>query len=356
MAEVVGVVGSAVGITGFAFQIADGIKKLMDFCQAVKDAPSDLHEAISELEDLAELYQDIGDQVNAQQQMNAAALPSQALFERILARCRRNCADLEALLVDMDAEVKKRRTRASIKVVLKKETFAKFQKRVERTKNSLQLSYTAYCRYAPDSKPRFIIEITDRSASALNQRQTQSLHTEMQKISASTPQISAMTPLISVMAPQLDMLVTHSTNTASQSTYQKFSRQRKNHSRSGYRTKSDTVCLSLRLPWWLLNRTYELAFSHSTRGWDASFRVYNIVPSQRLYHTFLGGDYESIKSLLAIEPAHVLDQDERGLTSLHVGVCCNNEHDNMLSIDIQQKSRLCYTMTLCIAEAPYWKF
>jgi hypothetical protein len=68
------------------------------------------------------------------------------VLDRLLERSRRNLDDLEALLVDMEAEVKKRQFRGSVRAVLKKETFTRFQKRVERTKNTLQLSYMAYCK------------------------------------------------------------------------------------------------------------------------------------------------------------------------------------------------------------------
>lgn len=128
MAEVFGVIGSAVGIAGFAFQIADGINKLVDFCQAVKGASQDLQTTILELQDLGELYTDIGRQIDTQQQISVATLPSQAVLDRILARCKRNHNDLQILLADMNDEVKRQPTRGSIKAVLKKDHFLRFQK------------------------------------------------------------------------------------------------------------------------------------------------------------------------------------------------------------------------------------
>ena len=105
MAEVFGVVGSAVGVAGFAFQIADGIKKLADFCQAVRDAPADLQDALSELVDLAELYKEVGQQIEDQQISHPTALPSRIVLDRLLERSRRNYNDLRTLLVEMEAEV-----------------------------------------------------------------------------------------------------------------------------------------------------------------------------------------------------------------------------------------------------------
>ncbi|THV92146.1 hypothetical protein D6D27_05075 [Aureobasidium pullulans] len=284
MAEVFGVVGSAVGVAGFAFQIADGIKKLADFCQAVRDAPADLQDALSELVDLAELYKEVGQQIEDQQISHPTALPSRIVLDRLLERSRRNLDDLEALLVDMEAEVKKRQFRGSIRAVLKKETFTRFQKRVERTKNTLQLSYTAYC-------------------SALSRQEAQAV----------THHISAIANQVSIMGPQLGVLVTNS--------YAKCPQP--GHVMKPRIDSKKIVYYRLRLPTWLHSRVYEMAYSYSTNVWTTQFRVYNTVsylsPFMRACRE---GDYKIVKSMLDVEPAHVYDQDEYGETALHVSPSC----------------------------------
>ncbi|THW20071.1 hypothetical protein D6D24_02496 [Aureobasidium pullulans] len=282
MAEVFGVVGSAVGVAGFAFQIADGIKKLADFCQAVRDAPADLQDALSELVDLAELYKEVGQQIEDQQISHPTALPSRIILDRLLERSRRNLDDLEALLVDMEAEVKKRQFRGSIRAVLKKETFTRFQKRVERTKNTLQLSYMAYCN-------------------AINRQEAQTV----------THHISAIANQVSIMGPQLGVLVTNSTAKLPQT----------GHVIQPRIASKKTVYYRLRLPTWLHSQVYEMAYSYSTNVWTTQFRVYNTVS---LFSPFMWacytGDYNTVKSILDVEPAHVYDQEEDGRTALHVSV------------------------------------
>ncbi|THZ96434.1 hypothetical protein D6C88_01584 [Aureobasidium pullulans] len=292
MAEVFGVVGSAVGVAGFAFQIADGIKKLADFCQAVRDAPADLQDALSELVDLAELYKEVGQQIEDQQISHPTALPSRIVLDRLLERSRRNLDDLEALLVDMEAEVKKRQFRGSIRAVLKKETFARFQKRVERTKHTLQLSYMAYCN-------------------ALSRQEAQCMHREMQKVSAVTHHISAIANQVSIMGPQLGVLVTNST----------FKLPQPGHVIQPRIASKKTVYYRLRLPTWLHSQVYEMAYSYSTNVWTTQFRVYNTVSylSPFMQACYLG-DLATVKSILDVEPAHVYDQEEHGQTALHVAV------------------------------------
>ncbi|KAI5272524.1 hypothetical protein E4T47_04226 [Aureobasidium subglaciale] len=107
MAEVVGLV---VGVAGFSLQIADGIKKLADFCQAVKDTPVELKDAIGDLKLLAEQYQVVDQQVNASPSRNV-------VLDGILDRASRACNNLETLLAEMDIEVKRKRVIGFIKAL-----------------------------------------------------------------------------------------------------------------------------------------------------------------------------------------------------------------------------------------------
>ncbi|KAI5272525.1 hypothetical protein E4T47_04227 [Aureobasidium subglaciale] len=91
MAEVFGVVSGA---------IADGIKKLADFCQAVKDAPIDLRDSLSELIDLAELYKEIGQQLQVRQHTSTVGWPSKTILDRLLERSKRNLKDLQISTTD----------------------------------------------------------------------------------------------------------------------------------------------------------------------------------------------------------------------------------------------------------------
>lgn len=295
-AEAIGVVGSAVGFAGFAFQIADGINKLIDFCQAVKGAPEDLRTTISELQELGELYQEIGQQIGTQQQINVASLPSQAVLDRILARCKRNNVDLQMLLSDMDAEVNRRPIRGSMKVVLKKDILLKFLSRVERSKTSLLLSYTLY--YKSVSCMSYVNEILTDLSSELARQETISVRKELQKISAVAPHITAM-------PPQIDMLVNHAVSSKASTSCPVGSIQKQHTphltTHHSTRTLRQTTRLTLRLPYWLSCRTYDLAFHRSISGWNVSIQTRNIVPSDSTFfqacipnHTRIGFDVSQL--------------------------------------------------------------
>lgn len=145
MAEVFGAAASGLGIAGVAFQLADGIKKFTDFCNAVRDAPDEIKDVVSELEDLHNLFAEIGQQYDRQQNMPHAPVVGLSL-PRALARSERNLLELRMLVKDMEADIKKRRTRGSIKVVLQEKTLLKYKERVRRAQDSLVISYNSFCK------------------------------------------------------------------------------------------------------------------------------------------------------------------------------------------------------------------
>ncbi|THY33665.1 hypothetical protein D6D00_00677 [Aureobasidium pullulans] len=140
MAEIVGVV---VGVASLSVQIADGVKKLAEFCQAVKDAPADLQITVHELENLAKIYLAIEQQMNVE--TNPATLPSRMLLDQMLQSCRRSQQSLGDLINNIVAEINKQPTRGSIRAVFKKGTITRLQQNVQNAKDTLSLSYLVYC-------------------------------------------------------------------------------------------------------------------------------------------------------------------------------------------------------------------
>ncbi|KAI5206350.1 hypothetical protein E4T39_02413 [Aureobasidium subglaciale] len=248
MAEVVGLV---VGVAGFSLQIADGIKKLVDFCQAVKDTPTELEDAIGDLKLLAEQYELIDRQVNASPSRNV-------VIEGILERASRACNNLETLLAEMNIEVKRKRIPGSIKAALKKATIQRFEMRVERTLRTLHLAYTDYC--------------SDFSALVL--QETRSIQQGVQSLLATTPHIYATAAHVSAMAPQVDMILVGSNSSPTSSMAQSVTTgSHITTARSQWqRQRQNTFSLKMRLPW-LTRRAYDLVFMQSTNGWNIMFRT-----------------------------------------------------------------------------------
>jgi hypothetical protein len=59
MAEMFGVVASGISVVSLAFQVADSIKKLKDFCDLVKGALEDICLTLNEIEAMTAVLGDI---------------------------------------------------------------------------------------------------------------------------------------------------------------------------------------------------------------------------------------------------------------------------------------------------------
>ncbi|KAL2036086.1 hypothetical protein VTO58DRAFT_102004 [Aureobasidium pullulans] len=304
MAEIVGVV---VGVASFSVQIADGVKKLAEFCQAVKDAPADLQITVHELENLAKIYLAIEQQMNVE--TNPATLPSRMLLDQMLQSCRRSQQSLGDLINNIVAEINKQPTRGSIRAVLKKGTITRLQQNVQNAKDTLSLSYLVYCSTLGIEETR------------LSRAEAHILSPIPSQMSAMQSQISALSSQVSSMTPKLDVLVTHSTTlvTSTVSTTNRNWHLDGNSRRQ--RKLKNKVVYKLQLPSWLHSRAYELVYTHSTNIWTTQFRVYNTVPADSPFLLACSsGDYEAVREIIAVDPAHVFDQNERGETALHYAV------------------------------------
>lgn len=155
------------------------------------------------------------------------------------------------------------------------------------------------------------------------------------QMSAIQSQISALSSQVSSMTPKLDVLVTHSTTlvTSTVSTTNRNWHLDGNSRRQ--RKLKNKVVYKLQLPSWLHSRAYELVYTHSTNIWTTQFRVYNTVPADSPFLLACSsGDYEAVREIIAVDPAHVFDQNERGETALHVGLCFTQICLHVFSADL----------------------
>lgn len=63
MAEIFGAVASGAGLVSLAGQFADGVKKLKDFCDDIRDAPEDIKFTIYQLEVLSNQLEDVSSEL-----------------------------------------------------------------------------------------------------------------------------------------------------------------------------------------------------------------------------------------------------------------------------------------------------
>ena len=139
MAEVVGVVASAISISGLVLQIFDAVQKIRTFCTAVRDAPKEIKDTLDELEIFAQILLEL--------QADSESEKKEELMSLSVRRCLRSCQkaaeDLAAVAVSLAEGLsgsKSRRQWASIKKVLKNEMIKENYSRLERAKSALNLT------------------------------------------------------------------------------------------------------------------------------------------------------------------------------------------------------------------------
>lgn len=142
MAEVFGVVSGAVGAAGVAFQFAEGIRKLYQFCKDIRDAPEEIRDSLNQLQPLSYIL----DAIAADLQKHPIHLATHSGLPAVLEACRQGEVQMTALLKEIKSGMDQKKKLASLRAVWKKNEVKKFMDRIERAKTSLLLAQTVYSR------------------------------------------------------------------------------------------------------------------------------------------------------------------------------------------------------------------
>lgn len=148
MAEVIGIVASAVSISQLTGQIAEGIIKLKGFWDQVKDAPEDISYLIRELEVLKNVLYELEPK---QLRNHHDEIIGGYAFQQSLALCREGTHELVCLADTLSSEISSSRrfkkARGCVKMVIKKEKIKRYKSRLKSAVNLLSLSHQCYTRY-----------------------------------------------------------------------------------------------------------------------------------------------------------------------------------------------------------------
>jgi|SRR3569833_52391 len=148
MAELLGTISSAFAVAEVAVRAGSTVSKLRSLWDQVKDVPDTIRDLMTEIEILDPVVSDM-----EREFLDGALGLSPLLFNDTGARlsagyCQAAVQDLRLLIADLAADIedsrRRKRVAAKLKVVLKKETLERMQKRLERAVrllNSAQLNY-----------------------------------------------------------------------------------------------------------------------------------------------------------------------------------------------------------------------
>ncbi|CZR69818.1 uncharacterized protein PAC_19718 [Phialocephala subalpina] len=147
MAEAVGLVGSIVGIVGFAGQLAQGSNFLFDFFKDLTDAPNDVRKLLEELKFLESLITSIQSSFSGHDQDLEQAL-------KVCCTCIGELVDLIKANEPADNLRQRQKAWKQFSVALKRTKFSKHLGNLERAKLMLLLSWMKIMRnvYAENSE------------------------------------------------------------------------------------------------------------------------------------------------------------------------------------------------------------
>ncbi|KAL9627623.1 MAG: hypothetical protein Q9164_007546, partial [Protoblastenia rupestris] len=129
------IAASTLAVASLAIQLADSIKKLIDFWESVKEAPSDVQAIIVDLDLLSNVLREIASE--------AEGTETDITLEKVLCSCQANIEYLNAILHEIQpgfASTKRSvKQWTALKSVLKWDKIKKFQNTLDRLKSTLML-------------------------------------------------------------------------------------------------------------------------------------------------------------------------------------------------------------------------
>lgn len=94
----------------------------------------------------------------------------------------------------------------------------------------------------------------------------------------------------------------------------------------------DTIWLSVHIPSWFLKNQWALSVAKATRGWHYSLRMYRVLSNDAdIFNYCMNGDLEKVKKMVLGGEVSIYDQNESGLTLLHVSLFSTLQGHNILT-------------------------
>ncbi|KAJ5808609.1 hypothetical protein N7474_009878 [Penicillium riverlandense] len=257
MAEVVGVVSSAITFATVVSQVTESIITIRDYWSQFRDAPNDLKCLMRDLElfglILAEIEEDLS------QDAFAFALKGSKHALQSLEFCREAATNLQTisddLLHDMNSSSHLRKSYAAAKVVMQR---GKVERHIARLRNAIQLLSLSQQSYTSHSKSKPPDSLND--------------------------------------------------------TTERVSRGKMSH-----HAHASKYLWRLSLPSWLSSKALEVYSERVQQGWQWVFRTYNVIPStSKVVSSTVAGNIEDLQNLFATKQASPFDRTDRfGYTLLH---------------------------------------
>ncbi|OTA61587.1 hypothetical protein K449DRAFT_422966 [Hypoxylon sp. EC38] len=313
MAELIGVVASAIAVVQLSATTARAISRLQGLHDEIQNVPSAIQDLIQQVKILEPFVKEM-DQVNDADPI----LLNDVTIREVIRYCRLSLQELTRAVDDLYEQInthkRVKRTVARYKVVLKKQILLDFEKRLQKVVTMLNIahgSYTiAYCRQLP----RIMLE---RLAATNGSQRCEAAVTEQKPDIPRAERRPSMN--VGIDGAELGDQLVQKLAKCPDSSVREFKRY-------------------LRLPWenkrntkwahgiyWLASRAWDILITAAISGWKIRLRAWRRAPdSSPAVKAIKNNDIEAFKDSLRTGRASIFDRHSYGDTLLHIAIMARN--------------------------------
>ncbi|KAH9894487.1 hypothetical protein F4778DRAFT_794537 [Xylariomycetidae sp. FL2044] len=314
MAEALGIAASGIAVAQITTQVGTAVIRLKQLWDQVKDVPDDIAYLLEQLDCLDPILCEI--EATFDQPGISTIVANNAAARRSAAYCREASKALAELVDDMSLQLINtrgvRQKIKSVKILLKKDTLRKYEKRLRHAVQILSLAQQAYSvaltRVQPDIiMHKFTTMMAVHSSSSAQLRLGLVTRPESQQVFHAKNEES-------------DKTTETELSIARRQTAPKTTNAR-HRSRFHFGSNAFEQVAALRLPMWLSGRAWELYSSRAQGAWQWSLRSYNTRPvDSEVFSVVMEGDIDSLRRMFDMGLASPYDRTRSNKTLLHIAM------------------------------------
>ncbi|KAL2675132.1 hypothetical protein Neosp_011312 [[Neocosmospora] mangrovei] len=306
---------TAASIIAFVQITGDIVKliiKVNQLWSEATDLPHDLQDLLEELKDYSILFEELKEQLEADNATNTAR--SDSCVARSFVNSQQAHKILKELLDEMSTQVQSKkegfqRTFTALKLATKKEKLEKFQKRLKRSIRFLNASIMTYQ-----------LAVSRRNADTIVSRVTSNFSDQLNAFELKHASTIRTIGSLEQKPVHEQISINRAPTSPGQAIISKSAYIKSSNSRMGltYTKEKNAWRARLRLPTWLSPAVYEFQSSSTLSSWSFTYRVYNIIsPESEILQTIEKGDKDGVLELFNARKASPFDQDHRGYSLLY---------------------------------------
>lgn len=139
MAEVLGIIASGTSVVSLAIKITENLKRAIDFCESIREAPNDIRRILLELQLLSNLILAI----QLVHEKHQSPPVDDATLKQCLSLVKYDMSKLSSIILELERKLSSekiiKRSWARVQVVLSEKKIARLRSLLEGAKGALQL-------------------------------------------------------------------------------------------------------------------------------------------------------------------------------------------------------------------------